>query len=185
MIGYLKGHVVASGIVLDTSGVGWEVKCARELTLGEDVALFILTDVREDSITLYGFADVQEKETFALLRKTPGAGPAIALAAMSALGARGVLAALARGDSAALTKVKGIGARLAEKLVTFTTVPAHLLAYCEQGEELASVDPLLAALTSLGISPERAPELLRRARVDHSEEGAVLRSAVRSAVSGD
>jgi len=126
MIGRLKGHVVSESadgtIVVDVSGVGYEVIIALG-SLGRApkdpdgrVTLLIHTNVREDAITLFAFADTMERDVFRLLTSVSGVGPKIAMGILGALPPRELAVAIARADVKRLQSAPGVGKKLAERL---------------------------------------------------------------------
>ena len=80
--------------------------------------LLVETQVREDAILLYGFADSAERDWFRLLTTVQGVGGRVALSVLSALSPRDLISAIAAGDRASLTRAAGVGARLAVRLLT-------------------------------------------------------------------
>lgn len=124
MIASLRGVVLTvapDSAVIEVGGVGLTVHCApgtlANLRLGEQARLATSLVVREDSLTLYGFADDDEKQLFELLQTASGVGPRLAQAVLSVLTPDAVRKAIANADTAALTRVPGIGKKGAERLV--------------------------------------------------------------------
>ena len=125
MIGMLTGRVIDkdfSTCLLDVGGVGYEVAIPLstfdKLPLNEEkVTLFIHTQVREDAITLFGFADKAEKELFRQLISVSGVGGKLALNVLSAMPAGNFCAAVASGDAKTLSRINGVGKRTAERLI--------------------------------------------------------------------
>jgi Holliday junction DNA helicase RuvA len=126
VIAQLSGRVVlreADRCVVDVGGVGYLVfastRTLSALPTPPAVAL-VLTEmqVREDAITLYGFADSAEREWFRLLTTVQGVGAKVALNILSALSPRELIAAIRDGDRGALTRASGVGAKLAVRLLT-------------------------------------------------------------------
>jgi holliday junction DNA helicase RuvA len=124
MIASLRGVVAALGsqqAVIEVGGVGMAVQCApgtlAGLRLGESTRLATSLVVREDSLTLYGFADDDEKQIFELLQSASGVGPRLAQAVLAVHTPEAVRKAIANADTAALTRVPGIGKKGAERLV--------------------------------------------------------------------
>lgn len=127
MIGRLHGRVVSESpdglVVVDVAGVGYEVllplgtlgRCAPDAE--GRVTLQVVTHVREDAITLFGFADERERAAFRLLTAVAGVGPRIAVSVLGGLPAAELAHAVARGDVKRLTSVPGVGKRIAERLV--------------------------------------------------------------------
>lgn len=124
MIASVRGVVAAvspAGAVIEVGGVGLAVQCApgtvANLRVGEPARLATSLVVREDSLTLYGFADDDEKQLFELLQTASGVGPRLAQAVLAVHPPDAVRKAIANGDTAALTRVPGVGKKGAERLV--------------------------------------------------------------------
>jgi Holliday junction DNA helicase RuvA len=109
------------GAVIEVGGVGLAVSCTPEtlasLRVGTETRLATTLVVREDSLTLYGFADDDARELFELLLTASGVGPRLAQAALAVHAPDTVRRAIAGGDTATLTRVPGIGKKGAERLV--------------------------------------------------------------------
>ncbi len=124
MIASVRGRVAAvspDGAVVEVGGVGLAVHCApgtlAGLRVGAEARLATSLVVREDSLTLYGFADDDEKHLFELLQTASGVGPRLAQAVLAVHSPDIVRKAIANGDTATLTRVPGIGKKGAERLV--------------------------------------------------------------------
>jgi Holliday junction DNA helicase RuvA len=124
MIASVRGVVAAiapDSAVIEVGGVGLQVQCAPAtlagLRAGAEARLATSMVVREDSLTLYGFADEDEKQLFELLQTASGVGPRLAQAVLAVHQPDVVRRAIAGGDLATLTRVPGIGKKGAEKLV--------------------------------------------------------------------
>ncbi|MEV7226112.1 MULTISPECIES: Holliday junction branch migration protein RuvA [Polymorphospora] len=124
MIASVQGVVAAvspDGAVVEVGGVGLAVQCApgtlANLRVGQPARLATSLVVREDSLTLYGFADDEEKQLFELLQTASGVGPRLAQAVLAVHSPDTVRRAIGGGDTATLTKVPGIGKKGAERLV--------------------------------------------------------------------
>jgi holliday junction DNA helicase RuvA len=124
MIASVRGRVAAfspDGAVIEVGGVGLAVHCTpgtlAGLRVGADARLATSLVVREDSLTLYGFADDDEKHLFELLQTASGVGPRLAQAVLAVLSPDSVRKAISSGDTATLTRVPGIGKKGAERLV--------------------------------------------------------------------
>lgn len=126
MIAQLTGQV--SGLedgrcIIDVSGVGYLVQASSRTlaalpTPPATARVLVETQVREDAITLYGFADAAERDWFRLLLTVQGVGAKVALGLLSALSPRDLVAAVAAGDRASLTRAPGVGAKLAVRLLS-------------------------------------------------------------------
>jgi holliday junction DNA helicase RuvA len=124
MIASVRGRVAAvspDGAVIEVGGVGLAVHCApgtlAGLRPGTEARLATSLVVREDSLTLYGFADDDEKHLFELLQTASGVGPRLAQAVLAVHTPDTVRKAIANADTATLTRVPGIGKKGAERLI--------------------------------------------------------------------
>jgi Holliday junction DNA helicase RuvA len=124
MIAHLDGTVAAvapDGAVIDVGGVGLLVQCTPAtlagLRTGERARVATSLVVREDALTLYGFASDDERGTFELLQTASGVGPRLALAMLAVFSPDALRRAVAAEDLAALTTVPGIGRKGAQRIV--------------------------------------------------------------------
>lgn len=125
MIASLSGTVggrLEGSLIVDVGGVGYLVGASlRTLSAvgesGSPVALKVLTQVREDSITLFGFVDDDERDVFRMLLSVQGVGPKVAMAVLSCLDPASVAAAIATEDRQGLCKADGVGPKLAARIV--------------------------------------------------------------------
>ena len=124
MIASVRGVVAAiasDSAVIEVGGVGLQVQCAPAtlagLKAGAEARLSTSMVVREDSLTLYGFGDDDEKHLFELLQTASGVGPRLAQAVLAVHQPEAVRRAVSSGDITALTRVPGIGKKGAERLV--------------------------------------------------------------------
>lgn len=124
MIASVRGVVAAvlpDHAVVEVGGVGLAVQCVPAtlagLRVGSPARLATSLVVREDSLTLYGFADDDEKQLFELLQTASGVGPRLAQAVLAVHSPDAVRKAIGNADTAALTRVPGIGKKGAERLV--------------------------------------------------------------------
>lgn len=161
MIGKLKGLIDSYGddfVILDVNGVGYVVHCsARTLQKlprpGEASALAIETQVREDSIRLFGFEGESERDWFRLLQSVQGVGAKVALAILSILPPGDLAAAIATQDKAMVARAPGVGPKLAARIV------AELK---DKAPAFGAVDPLVAKLSG-DTEAENAPSAVRDA----------------------
>ena len=124
MIAFVSGKVTSAGVdgaVVDVGGVGLSVQCTpatlATLRVGDPAHVPTSLIVREDSLTLYGFADEDERAVFELLQTASGIGPRLALAVLATHTPDGLRRAVATEDLNALMKVSGIGRKGAQRLV--------------------------------------------------------------------
>ena len=156
MIGKLRGVIDAYGddnVLLDVHGVGYLVHCSTRTMqalppTGEAATLAIETWVREDQIRLYGFATDLEREWFKLLTAVQGVGAKVALAVLSTLRTAEIANAIALGDKAAVARTPGVGAKLAQRIVTELK---------DKAPQFANVDPAMVRLSG-DLAEKRAPQ---------------------------
>ena len=124
MIASVRGTVIDMGaahVVIECGGVGHLVtvtaRTGATLTRGEEGFLLTTLVVREDAMTLYGFASSQEREMFELLQTVSGLGPRLAMAVLQVLDPTEVAGAGAAGDSKRLQAANGVGKRMAERML--------------------------------------------------------------------
>lgn len=126
MYHHLRGKLIELGslsAVVETSGVGWNVQVPLSTRLligdrlGEEVLLYTHLLVREDVLKLFGFSTLEERELFRLLLSVSGTGPKIALQALSAFSVKELIRDLGSGDVDSLKRIKGVGKKLAERMV--------------------------------------------------------------------
>ena len=124
MIASVRGpvtHVGLDHVVVEVGGIGMLVHAtpatASACRRGSEAVLATTLVVREDSLTLFGFATPAERDMFETVQTVSGVGPRLALAMLSVMGPDQLAAALSTGDSKALTTSPGIGAKSAERLV--------------------------------------------------------------------
>ena len=124
MLGYIKGkilHAEDGVVLLENGGIGYEIVCsaavyARLLNAGEG-EVFTYLAVREDDISLYGFASVEEKKMFLKLTGVTGVGPKMGSGSLAAMNLGQHAAAIATADVKTLSSVKGLGKKTAERIV--------------------------------------------------------------------
>jgi holliday junction DNA helicase RuvA len=174
MIGKLKGVVDSFGedwVILDVHGVGYVVSCSvRTLQNlprpGEAAALAIETQVREDSIRLFGFLQEAEREWFRLLQSVQGVGAKVALAILSILSPDELSGAIAMQDKAMVSRAPGVGPKLAARIVAelkdkapafgSVDVAAARIAGSDAAAEPGAVQDAISALCNLGYARPQA-----------------------------
>lgn len=125
MIGYIKGtieDISTDSIVLDHNGIGYliytsQMVIGRLVQTKECVKVYTYMHVREDEITLYGFLDKEELNTFKLLLTINGIGPKAALSILSSLSVSDLTYAVMTGDAKAITRANGIGQKGANRII--------------------------------------------------------------------
>ncbi len=181
MIAYLEGKLSYKSpalVYVDVNGVGYEVHISLNTYSAiqglEKVKLFTYLQVKEDSHSLFGFSDRQEKEIFVLLISVSGVGAATARMMLSNLKPEEVTAAILNGNVKTLEAVKGIGKKTAERLVL--ELKDKVSRQAQTGELITPVYntleyDALTALTALGISKSQAEQALKK--VTRNEPGSL------------
>jgi Holliday junction DNA helicase RuvA len=155
MIGKLKGVIESYGedtVIVDVNGVGYEVHCSartmQELPgIGQPATLSIETHVREDQIRLFGFVTEIEREWFRLLQTVQGVGVKVALAVLGTLKPAELASAIAMRDKAMVARTPGVGAKVAERIVTELK---------DKAPAYTNIDPALVRLSG-ALDDKRAP----------------------------
>ncbi len=199
MIAFVRGQVAQVGItsvVVDLGSVGVEVQCApgtiAGLRVGSPAELATSLVVREDSMTVFGFADEEEKQLFELLQTASGVGPKLAQAMLAVLAPDELRRAVGVEDVKALTRVPGIGQKGAQRIilelkdrigaVTHASGESRVGLVPEEAEPAWRVQ-VRAGLTGLGWSDkeaQRALELVAEDAGPAPDVGSLLRQALRS-----
>jgi holliday junction DNA helicase RuvA len=159
-------------LIVEAGGIGYEIFIPlttyyRIPAAGTRVELEIRQVVREDAITLYGFATAAEKTAFDLLIGIQHVGPKLALAVLSVLAPDDLASAIAHEDVARIDAVPGVGAKVAERVVrelrdkvsALTLAPSHRTAnarHAENGAGSSILDDAVSALINLGYKPAEA-----------------------------
>lgn len=182
MYHHLRGRVIElnpTSLVIEAGGVGYDVRIPLStydsLKGKQDVVVLTHLHVREDDLKLFGFASSPERELFRLLVAVSGVGPSTALAALCAFSPLELAQAIVSGDHKLIQRIKGVGKKLAERLVIelrdrvgklFPTlratgdaaaVPSSCRPGLEPTRSLAAVDAI-GVLVSLGFDRKSAEE---------------------------
>jgi Holliday junction DNA helicase RuvA len=173
MIAHLRGkliHKQPGQAIVEAAGVGYDVAISVPTftslpSVGTETALHIHTQVSEDQIALFGFLDSEEKRLFERLITVSGVGPKLAIKMLSGLQPERTVQAIRAQDHAQLTRIPGVGKKLAERLVVelkdklddFAVAPTPTAV---QG---VAVDDVLSALTNLGYQRPAAEKAIEQA----------------------
>jgi len=176
MIARLRGTLLEkmpTHVVVDCGGVGYQAFVSlrtfcRLPEAGADVELVTVTNLRENALELFAFADARERDLFQLLRTVSGIGPRLALSVLSGIDASDLVAVLASGDVDRLVAVPGVGKKTAERmLVELKGKAATLPATETPRKQITDIESdAVLALVSLGYKPVDA----RRAVSDTADE---------------
>ncbi len=195
MIGFLRGRLVAKQppqLLIEVNGVGYEVEAPMTTfydlpDTGAEITLHTHLVVREDAHTLFGFGKLSDRALFRSLIKISGVGPRMALGILSGMSADAFVRCIQDNDSAALTRVPGVGKKTAERLVV--ELRDRLGKSGAGGVELPSaaakpanaVEEAVSALIALGYKPPDASRMVRA--IDSKDLGVeeIIRRALQAA----
>ncbi|HWN25751.1 MAG TPA: Holliday junction branch migration protein RuvA [Actinomycetospora sp.] len=196
MISSVRGEVLSLGLdhaVVEVGGVGLAVQATpstlARLRRGQPARLETALVVREDSLTLFGFADAAEREMFLLLQTVSGVGPRVALATLAVLDPQSLSVALADGNLTTLMSVPGIGRKGAERLVVELRDKVAPASPADAGDDQVPASPVAAgtlrdqvveALVGLGFAAKPAEKAVDEVlgAGGPSDSSAVLRAAL-------
>jgi Holliday junction DNA helicase RuvA len=171
MIAHLRGRLLAkhpNQAIVETGGVGYDVTISvptfSEMPgVGSEVALYVHTHVREDTIALYGFLRLAEKQLFEKLITVSGIGPKLAITILSGMPADEMVGAIRGNDVARLTRIPGIGKKTAERMVLELRDKLPKESFGEVTEAAVATpveEDVLSALTNLGYQRAAAERAL-------------------------
>lgn len=166
MISQITGQVILKAekyIVIDTNGLGYKVFATTELLsiakVEEKIKVWTYLAVRENALDLYGFSNKEELDFFELLITISGVGPKTAIGILNVATVGSLRKAISTGETAHLTKVSGIGKKIADKIVL--ELKGKLGSYEEINLGLKEEIDALEALKSLGYSHKESREALK------------------------
>ncbi|HOO48110.1 MAG TPA: Holliday junction branch migration protein RuvA [Candidatus Paceibacterota bacterium] len=187
MIAKIEGQISYVGnrfLIVDVSGVGYKLFVTNEAIslskVEESIKLWVHTAVRENSIDLYGFLDIEELSFFELLLDVSGIGPKSALSTLSVAPVSTLRKAIASGDTTYLNKVSGIGRKTAEKIII--ELKDKLKEYegdIATSQVMQEERDILEALRTLGYSQDEAREAIKRIPADMTEMNNRLKEALK------
>lgn len=176
MIAHLKGILISksqNGIILDVGGVGYELSVSQHTlngmpAIGQNISLFVHTQMSDSSLHLFGFAHIQEKQLFKLLMTVSGIGPKLSIQILSGLRNDELIRAILEQDLSRLTAISGIGKKTAERMlielkdkVLKIADPASIDQALNQEQKEGPYYEVLSALINLGYNRQEAEKTLR------------------------
>lgn len=200
MIASLSGILLVkqpNHVIVDVGGVGYEALISarthdRLPGTGDEVFLYIYTNVREDAITLFGFGKEEDKELFLLLNTVSGVGPKLALGILSGISASDLCEALSMKDLGRLTALSGVGKKTAERLcVELGDKVSKFYSGLSEGEQVTvdesmgeedNVRDALSALVNLGYPQNAAWQALRKVRQQQQAGDMKIEELIREAL---
>lgn len=181
MIAYLSGTVISKQektLVLDVNGVGYLVHATRDFigktNDGNELKLYIHTNVREDNISLYGFKTPEEWQFFRLLLTVSGVGPKSALEILNAPLPK-VRQAIAKKDASFLTRIPGIGTKTAERIIVDLQGKVKEEILEEEGVSDKQSEDIIQALVSLGYNRQHVINGLKKIPANIEGEEAIIK----------
>lgn len=198
MIGMLRGRVVHRQppfLLLDVNGVGYEIEAPMStfyaLALGEEtVTLHTHLAIRDDAHVLYGFMAESDRALFRALLKVSGVGGKMALAILSGMAADEFSLAIQAGDTAALTRLPGVGKKTAERLIVemrdrLDKLGTATVAGSDGGASVTAtphspLDDALSALMALGYKLADAQRMTRGIDCEGLSTEEIIRTALQS-----
>ncbi|MBQ3848335.1 MAG: Holliday junction branch migration protein RuvA [Clostridia bacterium] len=199
MFEFLRGTIEYTGtdfVALNVGGAGFRLNVSNQ-TLGElsgkegQVTVYTYMSVKEDDISLYGFATNEERSVFMMLISVSGVGPKLALAVLSGISPGEFGTAVARGDHKALSKVKGVGSKTAQRIVLELkdkVCKEIKLADSDVFEDengnmaIAPDNDAVEALMVLGYTPREAAAAVKKVYKDGMSIDETIRAALRSRI---
>ena len=180
MIAHLRGRLFSKQpgqAIVEAGGVGYDVTISVPTFTalpaeGSEVSLYIHTQVREDVLALFGFLELGEKRLFERLITVSGVGPKLAVTILSGLNPERTVTAIRAQDHATLTRIPGVGKKLAERLVVELKDKLEDMA---AAPAVASAGPaaedVLSALVNLGYQRPAAQKAIETAVAKHKAAG--------------
>jgi len=194
MIGRLRGILVAKQpprLLLEVGGVGYDVEAPMSTfyvlpDIGAELTLQTHLVVREDAHILFGFASEAERQLFRSLIKVSGVGPRLALTILSGISVAGFAQCIQDNNTAALTRLPGVGKKTAERLIV------EMRDRLEQEEGAGSAEGFAAspasataeaqaALVALGYKPAEASRMVQAIKSDNLGSEEIIRRALQNA----
>jgi len=201
MIGRIRGELIDKDppfLLVDVQGVGYEIEVAASTlascpAIGEQIILHTHLIVREDAQILCGFISEQERQLFRFLIKVNGVGAKLALGILSGMSAEGFARCVQEKDTAGLTKLPGVGKKTAERLIiemrdrlkdidirpTLISVGGGAASFHADNSEMQDA---ISGLVSLGYKPQEASRLLQHVDLKGLDSEAMIKSALKVAV---
>lgn len=198
MIAFIRGEAVSFGensVVLENNGVGYEIYASNTTLVkikqgSAFVCLHTYLNVRDDGLFLYGFYSKEEKNMFLKLITISGVGPKAALGILSGIELNELMAAILSSDIKALSKVKGVGKKTAERIILELREEINAdsrelleaLPASDDGEDILDKDAAdaISALRSLGFTQSEAAEAVKRAKPHADTAEGLVAAALRN-----
>ena len=202
MIAFVRGmieEISEDNVIIDTGGIGYNIKISGGTAaalpgIGQEVKLYTYTCVREDAFLLYGFLTRDDLEIFKKLITVNGIGPRGGLSILSVMSADDLRFAIISGDSKAIAKAPGIGAKTASRVILDlkdkisledTLIKKEMNGYTGSlngiDSESSARNEAVVALVALGYSPSDALKAVKKVEVsDETDTETILKQALKN-----
>lgn len=191
MIGFIKGILKEkdfNNITVDCNGVGFQIfvtnSCMANLPdLDNEVQIYTYLHVREDEMSLYGFVSPEEKRLFLQLITVSGVGSKTAIQILSAERMSAIINSIINEDSSVIASCKGIGKKVAEKIIVELKDKIRPLDYILPNESIfaqnnENIEEAIIVLTSLGMSKTQASKLAREVASENDTAEQIVAKAL-------
>ena len=192
MIEHLSGELIDKNptkAIISAGGVGYGVHISLATyealpAVGQRAAIHVHLSVREDALTLFGFSTTAERDMFLLLTSVSGVGPKIAIGILSSTGIDVLRESISRGNSAALTRLPGIGKKIAERIALELRDKIGAIESGGQfgGGGIEVREEALAALVALGYNRQAAERAIRGALKGGPDAEASVEALIKAAL---
>lgn len=197
MISYIKGELVYIGensIVIDNNGIGYNVFVSGGTVyklphINNQVKIFTYMDVKEDSLQLYGFLNMEELNMFNMLITVSGIGPKGALAILNSLSPQDIVLAISYGDKNALSVGKGIGKKTAERIILELKDKVNNIGSAESDNVKISTNSVIenrdekndaiAGLVTLGFTRSEAAKAVEKVYTADMDSAKIISAALK------
>ncbi len=197
MISYIKGELVYIGensIVIDNNGIGYNVFVSGGTVyklphINNQVKIFTYMDVKEDSLQLYGFLNMEELNMFNMLITVSGIGPKGALAILNSLSPKDIVLAISYGDKNALSVGKGIGKKTAERIILELKDKVNNIGSAESDNVKISTNSVIenrdekndaiAGLVTLGFTRSEAAKAVEKVYTADMDSAKIISAALK------
>lgn len=197
MISYIKGELVYIGensIVIDNNGIGYNVFVSGGTVyklphINNQVKIFTYMDVKEDSLQLYGFLNMEELNMFNMLITVSGIGPKGALAILNSLSPKDIVLAISYGDKNALSVGKGIGKKTAERIILELKDKVNSIGSAESDNVKISTNSVIenrdekndaiAGLVTLGFTRSEAAKAVEKVYTADMDSAKIISAALK------
>lgn len=178
MIGYIKGKVLYATdntVLLENNGIGYEITCSnsvfQKLVNDKQGEVYTYLAVRDDSVSLYGFISLEEKNMFLKLITVSGVGPKMGITVLSSIDISSLATMIATSDVKGLSKIKGLGKKTAERIILELREKVEL-SYRQDDEKIDAPlieqtkddEDAIIALMSLGFTKSECVNAVKQAK---------------------